>query len=379
MLCGCRGTPSDSADAGTHSRAEAHLADNPTKAQARAWLKSGNYQALNAAFSAIQAEYRIGARSDEALYDAFVALYDADEALGPAYDGWVTAYPRSYVALLARGIHHRKVGQNRRGGASIGETSETQLQGMEAEYRLAMQDLIAAKALDTRPLLTLSNEIDILANYDLAAQMRATLDESKRIDPGNLVVRRLYLAYLAPRWGGSEQQMHEFVQQARAEGLPEVKLRALEGVIVADQAHTADSAGDDATAEQKYRLALQMGNDGCARCLSLVLIREQKYADALPFLTQVIAADPKDQELLYWRAEAYLQTGSNREGVADMLEAANLGNPDAKNRIGVYYMTGLTDVLAANPVLGLKWLRECAAQGNVNCTHNLQLALQTQH
>jgi TPR repeat protein len=96
-------------------------------------------------------------------------------------------------------------------------------------------------------------------------------------------------------------------------------------------------------------------------------------------LAQAITADSSDSELLYWRAEAYLQTGSNRDGLAYMLEAANFGNPEAKNRVGVLYMTGLTGALVANPELGLKWLRECAAQGNNDCTHNLQIALQNQH
>jgi hypothetical protein len=379
LMFGCTGASPPSADTGVLSKGEVHLVQNPTKAQARAWLASGNYQAINAAFSAVQAEYRVGTRSDESLYVAFLALYDDDEALGPAYDGWVRAYPGSYVALLARGIYHRKLGQNRRGGATIGETTDAQLQGMEAEYKLALHDLNVSKALDARALLTLSNELDILANYSDAASTRAILEESKKIDPGNIVVRRLYLSYLEPLWGGSEQQMTEFVQQSQTEGLPAAKLRSLEAVIVASHAHTAEMAGDDATAEREYRQAIEMADDECSRCLGLVLVREQKFADSIPVLTRAIERDPTDKELLYWRAVAYLTTGSNREGFADMLEAANLGAPYAKNRVAVFYLTGLPGVVDPNPDAAVKLLRECAAQGNVDCTHNLQIALHGQH
>jgi len=356
-----------------------HLAAAPTKAEVHAWLMSGNYEALNAAFSAIQADYRAGRRSDESLYDAFHVLYDANEALRPAYDGWVAANPRSYVALLARGIYHRKVGQNRRGGAFISDTSAAQLQGMESEYALAMQDLEASRALDARPLLTLSNELDIMANYGREPQMRAILEASTRMDPGNIVVRRLYLSYLEPRWGGSEQQMQDFLQQARAEGLPDVKLRLLEAVIATDRAQTAETAGDDVTAEREYRQAMDLGDDACAKCLGSVLIRERKYADAIPVLTHVITADPTDGDSLFWRGVSYIALGRSAEGFADLLAAANLGSAEAQNRVGVLYMTGLPRVLDANPDLGVKWLRQCAATGNVNCTHNLQVALQSRH
>ena len=366
MMFGCRGTPPP----------HAPLTQGPTKAQARAWLLSGNYQALDAAFSAIQAEYRTGARSDESLHIAFLALYDADAELRPAYDGWVRAYPRSYVALLARGIYHRKVGQDRRGGAFSSETSDSQFQGMQAEYALAMQDFTASKQLDARPLLTLSNELDILANFSDAGRMRALLDESRKIDPANVVVRRLYLTYLEPRWGGSEQQMQDFVEEARTEGLPAPKVRSLEGAIIADHAHTAESAGDDATAEREYRQALEMGDEGCAACFGMVLLREQKFLDAIPLLTRAITADPGDSESLYWRGVAYLGVGSSKEGFTDLLEAAQLGYPDAQNRIGILYLTGLADVTVQNTDLGEKWLRECAAKGNQDCTRNLQLALQ---
>jgi tetratricopeptide (TPR) repeat protein len=375
-LFGCRQPPAPGAAAAAQLATSAHLAPNPTQAQTRAWLVSGNYPALNAAFSAIQAEYRTGVRSDESLYVAFLALHDDDDSLRAAYDGWVRAYPSSYVALLARAIYHRKVGQERRGEASIGETSEIQLQGMNAEYKLALQDLIASKALDTRPLLTLSNQLDIVANYDDSATMRAILNESKKMDPENIVVRRLYLSYLEPRWGGSELAMRAFVLQSQLEGLPDAKRRSLEAVIVSDHAHTAETAGDDATAEREYRQALELGDDACSRCLALVLVREHKYAEAVPVLTMAIGRDPSNKELLYWRAVAYLAIGKDHEGLADMLEAAKLGELDAQNRVGVWYMTGFAGGLTPDPGLGLKWLRQCAAQRNVNCTHNLQLALQ---
>jgi hypothetical protein len=379
MLAGCGIFTSGgtTTPASTAAVAPRQLAAAPTKAEVRAWLVSGNYQSLDSAFSAIQADYRSGARSDESLYDAFHVLYDAEDALSPAYDGWVATYPHSYVALLARGIYHRKVGQKRRGGASIDSTSPVQLRGMDAEYTLAMRDLEASKVLDARPLLTLVNELDIAANYGEASRMEALLNASKKMDPANIIVRRLYLSYLAPRWGGSEQQLQDFVRQARGEGLPETKLQALEAVIAIDHAQTAEDSGDDATAERDYRQAMQLGDDACAKCLGRVLIREQKHADAIPVLTQAIAADASDDGSLYWRGESYLATGRSREGFADLLAAANLGNPDAENRVGVFYMTGLPGVVDANPDQGLRWLRQCATTGNTNCVHNMQVALQS--
>ncbi len=349
-----------------------------SKTEAHTLLESGKFAELNARLSAVQADYRNGRISDEQLYSAFHVLYDADDALRSKYDAWVTAYPRSYVALLARGIYHRKVGQASRGGAYLDATSDEQLRGMDAEYDLAMRDLEASKALEQRPLLTLSNEMDIASHYGDQRSLRKILDQSLAIDPQNIVVRELYMTYLEPRWGGGQEQMQAFLAESRKAGLSERKLGLLEAVILSDRAHSSEERQDYAAAERDDRKAIELGADDCLSCLSSVLIHEGKFADDIPILTQLIAADPSDVDDRVWRGQAYWSIGKNKEAFADLLAAAQLGNAYAQTRVAIFYMQGVPGVVVRDPAAGLQWFRKCAAQGDQACRLDVQIALKHQ-
>ena len=133
----------------------------PSQSETVALLNAGKFAELDGRFSAIQAGYRDNVVSDEQLRNSFRVFYDTDAALEVGYDAWVATFPKSYVAHLARGIYHRKTGQNRRGGEIIANTTDSQLQGMDAAFAIAMQDLEMSAALDKRPLLTYFNEISI--------------------------------------------------------------------------------------------------------------------------------------------------------------------------------------------------------------------------
>ena len=67
-------------------------------------LRQEHYQSLDADYSAIQRKFERGEITGENLRDAFRAFYPTDGDLAAKYDGWVKAFPHSYVARLARGI-----------------------------------------------------------------------------------------------------------------------------------------------------------------------------------------------------------------------------------------------------------------------------------
>jgi hypothetical protein len=103
------------------------LAVSPSKAEVRALLQADQFKQLNERMSAVQSDYRQGRIDGDQLCASFRVFYDADPTLLAKYEQWVAAFPRSYVALLARGIYHRKVGQALRGGEFIAGTSASQL------------------------------------------------------------------------------------------------------------------------------------------------------------------------------------------------------------------------------------------------------------
>ena len=201
-------------------------------------LRQSRYVELDEKMNGIQRSYEVGKITDERLLHEFRAFYDTDRALAVRYDTWVEKMPRSYSALMARGIYLRFVGQQARGSAYIDDTPRQQIEAMSTYLTEAMRDYNAALTLTSKPLLTYHSIIAVTmldaveGGDDLARRM---LDESIRVDPRNFVVRYKYFASLQTRWGGSLQQMLDFEKHARAAGLSEVQLRYFATMLAAER------------------------------------------------------------------------------------------------------------------------------------------------
>ena len=201
-------------------------------------LRQSRYVELDGKMNGIQGSYESGKITDERLLHEFRAFYDTDPALSGRYDSWVEQMPRSYSALLARGIYLRFLGQQARGTAYIDDTPRRQIDIMSTYLTKAMRDYNASLTLTKKPLLTYHAIIAVtmldavVGGDDLARRM---LNESIRVDPRNFVVRYKYFASLQTRWGGSLEQMLDFEKQARAAGLSDAQLRYFANMLVAER------------------------------------------------------------------------------------------------------------------------------------------------
>jgi tetratricopeptide (TPR) repeat protein len=372
MIQGCAPQTKDSQD---HAISSSKLPSPfPSQSETLALLNGRKFAELDTRFSAIQADYRNNVISDEQLRDAFRVFYDTEPGLRTDYGAWVAKFPKSYVAHLARGIYYKKLGEKRRGGGFISETTDDQLHGMDDAFANAMQDLTISEALDKRPLLTYLNEMSIALYDGDEPKIRALLDQSAKVDPQNVIVRHNYMGSLKPRWGGSVEQMTAFLAESRNAGLSAPKLQLLEAVIISDRADAYRNAGDYPAAEREYRKAVALGSDDCLKCLTNVLLLQNKLEDAIPVLSKEVNEDPLDGDALALRGQTYLSLGNTSAGTADMIASAGLGNAAAENAVAIYYMTGANG-LARDPETGLGWFRKCAAQGNTQCAENVKRAL----
>jgi TPR repeat protein len=121
-----------------------------------------------------------------------------------------------------------------------------------------------------------------------------------------------------------------------------------------------------------------LGGTDCDACVSLslsnILVEENKIAEAIPFLNRYAEDNPLDNSTLGWRASLYLKIRKVPEAVADLTKAAEAGDSAAKNQLGVLYMTGVPGIMRPDAATGVEWLRQAAAQGNVQATYNLPAA-----
>jgi hypothetical protein len=224
----------------------AHAQDDPpntpeetaSQEESLTLLRQARYVELDAKMNGIQRSYELGKITDERLLHEFRAFYDTDPALANRYNAWVEKMPRSYSAVLARGIYLRYVGKEARGSAYIDDTPRQQIELMSAYLAKAMRDYNASLTLTKKPLLTYHSIIavtmfePVMGDDGLARRM---LSESIRVDPRNFVVRYKYFASLQTRWGGSLEQMLDFEKQARAAGLSDTQLRYFASMLAAER------------------------------------------------------------------------------------------------------------------------------------------------
>ncbi len=200
-------------------------------AESRNLLKAGHYAELDQRMNAFQQAYRSGTLDELELQKAFNAFMLADPPLAAHFDAWLTSYPGSYAARVARGIYYFKCGIQTRGTRFAAHTTDEQFRGMRLYLEKSRQDFEASLAMDAKPMLSYNFLIRISMEDGSRADTRSQLDAALRLDSTALLARRPYMISLETRWGGSLNEMLDFLEQSRAAGLPDSKLANLQAVV----------------------------------------------------------------------------------------------------------------------------------------------------
>ena len=275
--------------------------------RAKDWelLQSERFGELDWRFAAIQFAYKSHFATDEELRAAFRVFYNPDATLAPKYHSWVSMFPKSYVARLARGIYYAYVGEAFRGKQSRDETPSDRLNAADTAYEKAKVDLEASFALDPKPLLSYMHAMTITQEQGDLEGSRSLLERAVLIDADNYIARAKYMTVIETRWGGSQTMMQEFLRECRRARLSEVQMQQLESVIAEDQGWIHQFVDEDyAAAESDYRRSAALGGDKQLANLADVLLKQQKYAAAVEPITERLDSNPNNFDLLATRGFA---------------------------------------------------------------------------
>jgi beta-lactamase regulating signal transducer with metallopeptidase domain len=254
---------STTAQAGTGAETGAQTvpaADEPTPEQARlkadiaasrGLLRQGQYAELERRMSGFQSSYEAGTLGDLDLLHEFSAFALTDPALKDSFDDWIAAYPKSYVARLARGMYYFDSGVQTRGKRYMSHTTAEQVRGMRLYLAESSADLQASLALDAKPMISYNLLIRINLELGDRDAKQARLESALRLDPIAMAARRPYMISLETRWGGSLNEMLSFLQASQQAGLSAEQLAMLQQLVDKErewlQKH---SNADEAVAEQ---------------------------------------------------------------------------------------------------------------------------------
>ncbi len=338
--------------------------------QPLSWLKSGKYAVLQDYYSQQQQRYEAGSLSDEQLYASVRQLYENSTDNEGFFDRWVEAYPSSYVAVLSRGVYLYRMAWAARGEKFIRDTPTGQIEAMKNYLSRAQPDLLSSLKLTAKPYLSALYLLNVAMLQGTASERRRWYEQGMAIDPDNVLIRYRYMFSLRPRWGGSYEQMQEFLRKCEAQHAPAALLARLNMLIHADLAEDAMSGADTQKTFDEWQRVLDLAPAAGEEPSTEALIGFTRAAQDLNRPTDVQRGlkllegrDPKDAWSAGRLGWIYVQAHEDEKAWPLLVRAAEQNDPWAQFVVGKGSFDGLPALhKAPNQQAGLPWIRASAAQ-----------------
>lgn len=222
-------------------------------------LKAGDYEKLEAATIELQSEFENGELSEIELRNTYRQFYDLNRQTLQNLDEWKRKYPDSYSAHLIKGTFLKRMGFKIRGENYISQTPKQSIDTMKQYHEEAENELLASLKLTKKPLLSIFHLLDICKARGDRTTALALEKSANEMLSDNTLVRNRYFTSLAPRWGGSYEEMRDFIAKTKAEGVSDVVIMQLEAVMYDDMGATLYEFGKRSDAMEYFLKALELG------------------------------------------------------------------------------------------------------------------------
>lgn len=291
-----------------------------------ALLHAERFKALDAAFAEYQAAFEADPHKEWWPLWATDAFGYADPALGPLLDAWVEASPRSAAALASRANWQLSIAWAERGGKAASKTSETQFDAFREGSEKALADLDRALALNPKLLAAHKQKHDALRGLGADdATLKGVYEAGLAVCDSCMSVREPWVLSHAPRWGGSPEAMLEAAKVEPAQLAANPALELLPSYVEFDACRTARESSGVKAALEPCKRALSRGPIPRIACLyGDLLIRSNRYDEALPHYQAGLRIDPQYRGCVVGRHWVHLKAERDEEAARDLLLARRL-------------------------------------------------------
>lgn len=281
-----------------------------------------NFAELDACLESFQRDFERDFLKEMVLEEAFDAFSAYDSAMESRLHKWVQQSPQSYSALLARASFFISRAWASRGTRWAKDTSPTQFEHMELNLDKARQDVASALKLRDELIVGFNLLISIEMVAPTSGSNRSLVERALANWPNSFLIRKAYMHFLTPRWGGSYNEMQAFADAAQTYAHANPRLKFLHGFIYVDQ---GDMLGHDQHFEQAIQAhtkALSYGDYWQFRFKRATTYwRMDRYPEALEDVNRAIALYPQDAENYVLRSKVLFAMERLAEGVTDLLTA----------------------------------------------------------
>jgi tetratricopeptide (TPR) repeat protein len=188
-------------------------------------LMAKKYAVLETRLGQLHEQFVAGKLDEKTFYDAFESMHDGYKSeLAASVDGWVEAYPDSYVARLGRSFFKHSEGYHKRGFDRAHNVETEQWQGMYNDFQVSYDDAFLSLKLSPRPTLTYANLIGLEIAGGTLDQIEAYYHQGITMDESSILLRKQMLWALRPEWHGDGNfaKMDAFLAEPAQKKLPEI-------------------------------------------------------------------------------------------------------------------------------------------------------------
>ncbi len=288
------------------------------------------YKSLTEKLEEIQRAYEQDFREESNIFRAYDVFAKAVPLYESLLNEWVVEYPTVSSPYVARAEYYCQCAFSARGTAWAKNTSENQFAGMDRFFALAMEDIKKALGIDPKIDVCYGMLINIgMATGNDALKLNS-LKESLKNNPYGYEVRSIYLFSLTPRWGGSYNQMQEFVDDAERFASENPDLKKLKAIILADKASMLLYQNQYDEAIQLYTEALRISEKaGYYARRGDCYYNQAQYKKALADYDHALSLDPINPNYLREKSAVFYQ--QNRLADAqELIEQAEKLDPNSK-------------------------------------------------
>jgi tetratricopeptide (TPR) repeat protein len=286
-------------------------------------LQARQFETLTALLEARQAAFEADFRLETTMVDSFDPLVPMQIDGAALLDEWVRQMPQSWVPYIARGFYFENQGWRNRGAKWASETSGTQVESMMDSFAHASRDFETALRLNRQLVVAYQQLISMAkAGSDKHNRSMEFLKQALAVCPRCLEVRRQYMVWLEPRWGGSHAAMQRFAEESQASANPHLQI--LLGSSYWDQGNLARSEKNYESAVRLYTQALAAGEYWAFYYdRGLALSNLKRYREAQADLDRAIALRPGKADPYIARAICWVNFGNHAAAKHD-LEVAHV-------------------------------------------------------
>jgi len=305
-------------------------------------LDDKKYDVLEEKLSILQTSYERDPSKERVLLRVLSVFSNSDPLLEEKIELWVKEKPNSIFSHLALGSYHAHLGWLSRGSRWSKDTTSQQFAKMNGHFRKANDELKWVVTKNPKLSVAYAGLISLAVSSNKQNKNKL-FKEAISYNPLSSVIRTTYLLGLLPKWGGSFEEIENFLLQTSTLYPQNSALKIQEGFLEYAHGDQIFTSGE----KNAYRHALNYLNKAIKKSKykrfltrRAVIYKYMKlYEKSIEDYTEALKQNPQDSELLEGKAEVYYKLNMYDLALEDVNKAIlyDKMNPKALQTRGFIY------------------------------------------